>query len=419
MNTAIRFKDCITSRLILIASALFIAPLAPIVHADYDFNNPAYAVHNTPDTSTAAGAAEAREDAAAARQQEYNDAYERRQAEIRERNDHQAELDRINAEQQMSEERRTHPDTWTSHEVVMDKNGNQFDYAEFMRTHPNAVDHGSYVTVTEPRHYNYYSPRGAVFAFFALLSLGGWLISKAKDWRESRLYAPEPDRDVRAAERGTQLAAAMAGTDVPITMRKAALIKPIPHAADKPIEFVRPLFGAEAAAPVTPPAPKVAPPSGTTLWAQTQLDLFASDQSPVPILYASQVKKINLDYSAASLERLDAFIQQLKLKTNPVQKDYSERFQHRNLLILLGLYLGTTVARLTSQPLKWYDYAGAKTLLDRKGYSESIQCAYSCMLGRTDHYMPIELLYDMLFGDNPSKTCVASLAHHQQRATIA
>ena len=394
-------------RAMFIVAALFIAP---IVHADYDFNNPAYTVHNTPDTSTAAGAAQARADAAAARQQSYNDAYDRRQAEIRDNIEHQAELNRINAEQ-TSADRMSQPDTYTPpQQMINDQSSNQVDYAQLMR-----ANH---------RRYAAYRPgAGAGYAFilFGLLSVFGWMVDKRKAQGNADLYAPEP-------QRGRQIAAAIAGTDLPIAMRKAeaspsatavsAAPASAPHDADKPIEFIRPVFGAaaEAAAPVAPPAPKTAPPSGTTLWAQTQLDLFAKDQSPEPILYASQVKKIDLDYSAASLERLDVFLQQLKLKTNPQLKDYSERFQYRNLLILLGLYIGTTVARLTHQQIKWYDYAGAKTLLDRKGYSDSIQCAYSCMLGRTDHYMPIELVCEILFGDNPDQSCVASLAYHQQRA---
>ncbi len=413
----------ILQRTLLIGAALLIAPLAPIVHADYDFNNPAYAVHNPSDTPTAPAVEASSQDSGSttntgsSREQDARDSYEQRQAEYAERNRRQAELSNIQANQMIERSRQNpNPITFTQHRVLIDKDGKTIDYDEFMKSHPDAVDHGDFVTI---RHYGYAGQGfGITFLIFVLFSGGGFLINKYKEWRDSRLYVDEPNREASAVARGNQLAAAMAGKDVPIAMRKvAAPSEPAPQAADQPIEFVRTVIGApvEVAPPV---APKPVVLSGTTLWAQTQLDLFAAEQSPEPILYASQVKKIGLDYSAESLGRIDQFLQQLRLKTSPALEEFNTRIGHRNLLILLGLYIGTTVSRITGQPIKWYDYAGAKTLLDRKGYSESIQCAYSCMLGRTDHYMPIELVCDILFAETPSLSCVASLAHHQQRAGV-
>ena len=414
---------------LLLNGALLISPLS---HAEnYDFNNPAYAVKpiDTSPAGVAAAERQARLDAYQARLDEEKnrrDAAQRAEDEQR-----QDQIDRMRAQQQAMTPQ---PDYSGGSQSQMDTP------MSFQQDNPFA--HPSRSNLFKIGGYGIGGSFGLLLLFYRLYLYWMGVRSQSGTSRvqPGQLGSGIRKIDPKEAKRAARKAAfnphkvpdvpvkpginPYTGERLPVPAASATAATPVAAAAepahepDKPIDYVRPVIGAaaEAAPPVVAPAPKAVPLTGTTLWAQTQLDLFAVDQSPTPILYGTQVKKIGLDYSAASLERIDTFLQQLRVKTNPQLKDYNERFQHRNLLILLGLYIGTTVARLTNQPIKWYDYAGAKTLLDRKGYTDSIQCAYTCMLGRTDHYMPIELVCDILFSDSPTESCVSSLAYHRARA---
>ena len=165
--------------------------------------------------------------------------------------------------------------------------------------------------------------------------------------------------------------------------------------------------------PSAPTSPSVNASNPINALAEQTLLAFANDQTNQPLLYRAQLQKAQLDYSAASLARVDHFLRQLRTQTQPDYALYSSQTEHRNLLILLGFYIGSTIARLTQQQITWYDYSGAKTLLNNPALPEGIQTLYSCMIGPRYHLLPIDLVCNMLFAEPALESSTAKLAFYQ------
>jgi hypothetical protein len=445
--------------------------LMPLAHSDYDFNDPKYRVNNPPEPirygSTSSSRDSSNSSSSSSSGWQSNNSVDPEQAR-RDAREQEIQLDRERAEKlrilqniqrnelaqstfsphsSQSSQQFTFSgsnvgsisDGTTSRHVVI-VNGQEVPFEQFMKEHPGAVDHGDHVTVSKfemdnPRSAanNYQAPDNDVGSAFgimvvlAVLAYGGWgLIGKFNARKQDDEVLSH--NDLRELARGGHGASALAGADLPLTMRRGNTEPPPPNPSDKPIEFVRStpsvagvgaaaamgaassLAGSSAAAPATASTTT----SVVNSLVLSQLDAFSKDLPHEPIQYGNQLKKVGLDYSAASLARLDLFLNQLRDKTNPDAHTYGTRPEYRNLLILVGMYVGTTIARLTDQPVKWYDYAGAKVLLDRKGYGDSVQTAYSCILGKTNHYLPIELVYNILFSANDI-SCIDSLNAQKQR----
>ncbi len=236
---------------------------------------------------------------------------------------------------------------------------------------------------------------GILLALF-ILGMAYWLLHDA---RTPQLTA-QP-----AARQGHAPRQANITPSTSVSAAAPAVPRPVPPTqADQPIDFHPVLNSGSASHPVN-------------ALAEQMLDAFAAHQSGDPLIYRAQLQKALLDYSADSLARVDHFLRPLRAKTPVDFQRYSTLPEYRNLLILLGFYLGSTIARLTGLEINWYDHSTAKTMLNKPELPDSIQTLYSCMIGERYYLLPLDVVCNMLFAPTPSESCSAKLAFYQAQMT--
>jgi hypothetical protein len=146
------------------------------------------------------------------------------------------------------------------------------------------------------------------------------------------------------------------------------------------------------------------------------LHAFETDATMPPMAHLAEIKALNLDYSPKSLERLDRFLIELRHRIKPSYNDIVENPQLQQLVIFLGMYLGTAIARVTQQSIKWYDYEGAKAHLGDPNYPETIGTVMTCMLGKGYHHLPIELICAILYEADSTESCMERLNFYREHA---
>jgi hypothetical protein len=146
------------------------------------------------------------------------------------------------------------------------------------------------------------------------------------------------------------------------------------------------------------------------------LHAFETDAGMPPMAYRAEIKALNLDYSPESLERLDQFLVELRHRIQPSYADIVESLQLQQLVIFLGMYVGTTIARVTQQSIKWYRYEDAKAHLCDPEYPETLETLKSCMLGNGYHHLPIGLICTILYETDSTESCMERLNFYRLHA---
>src|SRR5690242_20303530 len=72
--------------------------------------------------------------------------------------------------------------------------------------------------------------------------------------------------------------------------------------------------------------------------------------------FRDELKALNLDYSLESLERLDAFMDDLRKTQCGREDEFIRDRAHANTLYLLGFYLGDVVSARTEARVDWFSF---------------------------------------------------------------
>ncbi|MDE2420660.1 MAG: hypothetical protein KGO49_05705 [Gammaproteobacteria bacterium] len=199
------------------------------------------------------------------------------------------------------------------------------------------------------------------------------------------------------------------------TRRKVSQTSSAPEHMTRPPALLREI------SPRTSPQPQISNPvSKLAAHQQVERYLHAFDTNGAmpSMAYYAEIKALNLNYSVESLERLDQFLVELRDRIKPSYADLVENPQLQQLVIFLGMYLATTIARVTQQSIKWYDYEGAKARLNDPDYPETLGTLMTCMLGKGYHHLPIELICAILYESNSTESCIERLNYYRQHADI-
>ena len=208
----------------------------------------------------------------------------------------------------------------------------------------------------------------------------------------------------------------------PTPLVAASAPVPLTQPAEEPIEVLPPVIDTrpEHSSPSTPVHPRASHRHNAvdkvSNYVEQSLHSFTDDPLLATMLYHDQLKHAELDYSVASLSRIDRLLIDLREKNTLHISDFINRDDHRTLLTFLGFYVATTIAHITQQTIHWYDYAGLKTYLKNPTMLASLHNSYSCVLGRNNHFMPIELIASILFEPHSRRSCIDQLNYAQQHA---
>jgi hypothetical protein len=142
------------------------------------------------------------------------------------------------------------------------------------------------------------------------------------------------------------------------------------------------------------------------------LDSFAADrQIKGGLAFRDELKRQNLDYSLASLERLDQPLRGLRAELQPGYSEYVNQLETQNFLRLVAFYIGMTVARAGTLSVKWLNFAEAKKLNAELEFQ--FETTTVCVLsGRW--YFPLGLVTEILIQPARRGTCPTGRARSLQ-----
>ena len=119
------------------------------------------------------------------------------------------------------------------------------------------------------------------------------------------------------------------------------------------------------------------------------------------LAFQERLQQQRLDYSLASLERLDQFLRWLRGELKPTYTEFVNKPDTQNFLRLVAFYIGMTVARAGKLSVKWLTFDDAQ-----KGIPElefQFETTSVCLLaGR--FYFPLGLVTEILIQPDPQRT---------------
>jgi hypothetical protein len=133
------------------------------------------------------------------------------------------------------------------------------------------------------------------------------------------------------------------------------------------------------------------------------------------LAFEGLLRRCRLDYSGASLARIDVFLDTLR-KTKKIDPDtFWETQANQNLLFLLAFYVGEILSRCVGSPIEWYLFEKAAGIDPNvrklgEGIHSSLLCRFPPESKHgTDWHAPLSTLIERLVADEPTKS-IASTA---------
>lgn len=122
--------------------------------------------------------------------------------------------------------------------------------------------------------------------------------------------------------------------------------------------------------------------------------------------FAAELDGLALDFSQASLERIDTLLDRLRVRHAPREHQFLLPQANQNFLYLLAFYVGETVAHLTDATINWYAYdelVGHSTGFSAmgRGFHTSAVCRYNqSATDRSEaNFAPLVSIMTRLFDD--------------------
>jgi len=128
--------------------------------------------------------------------------------------------------------------------------------------------------------------------------------------------------------------------------------------------------------------------------------------------FGKALQQAQLDYTPASLKRVNSLLDQIKAKVNPEREAFLATPGGLNFCALLAYYLISHVTKDAGAPIDWHDAAsaqqvlGAERRLPQKSFSRIVAIAKDPGVA----LLPLGWIEDKLFGDGSAPVCSDYLA---------
>lgn len=135
------------------------------------------------------------------------------------------------------------------------------------------------------------------------------------------------------------------------------------------------------------------------------------------LAWESQLRKCKLDYSWASLERIDYFLEMLRTQKSPVYADFLARQSNVNLLLFLAFYVVELRTRVSGENFHLRSYQDAlEKDADIKIFGEGF---HSLLIEERENgqFLPLVSICTRLFESTPDKSVAFSAGMHIQAPT--
>jgi len=147
--------------------------------------------------------------------------------------------------------------------------------------------------------------------------------------------------------------------------------------------------------------------------------LARNTEPPGGLAFATALQQARLDYSAASLDRVDALLDQIRAKLKPQQRTFGEDPARMNFARLLCFYLGELISRQAGTGIGWYSYEEAVQRLPSdfglppEFFSRVVGISAADSGGMV--CLPLGTIGGRLFDEPPGGTCKEYVAGTVQR----
>jgi len=129
--------------------------------------------------------------------------------------------------------------------------------------------------------------------------------------------------------------------------------------------------------------------------------------------FDSLLRKCRLDYSFASLGRIDVFIDAIRTAKKPKEETFLADPANQNLLYLLAFYTGEVIGRSLGCAPRWHSYDEIVEIdvgnrLIGEGFYSSVSCRFPGSKAPIDFFMPLNALVTRLFRGDGDKSLAFS-----------
>jgi hypothetical protein len=137
----------------------------------------------------------------------------------------------------------------------------------------------------------------------------------------------------------------------------------------------------------------------------------ANGEFPGGLAFRPALAQAKLDFTPASLQRIDLLLRQIRAQLQPQYAAFIDRQENQNFLYLLCFYVGAVVYRYTREDFAWYAYDELKQVAPPDFLLEYPECFGSsmmCMLKDSGTFLPLSSILDVLFEDDAGRSVMAS-----------
>jgi hypothetical protein len=128
------------------------------------------------------------------------------------------------------------------------------------------------------------------------------------------------------------------------------------------------------------------------------------------LAFEALLRRCQLDYSVASLKRVDAFLDIIRLEHKPQEVDFLRDSAQQNLLYLLAFYTGEVIGLSRGAPPSWHSYDEILALnpdnaVFGRAFYSSVCCRYPGLAEPDlDVYLPLGVIMARLFAPQLGKS---------------
>jgi hypothetical protein len=126
--------------------------------------------------------------------------------------------------------------------------------------------------------------------------------------------------------------------------------------------------------------------------------------------FAAGLRAAKLDFSLASLDRVDTLLDQVRTRFKPDPDTFLSVHANQNFLYLLCFYVGHCVAVNSKQQVVWLQYSEfIEAFPEHQAmYPECFATSVTCLLEKTGFFIPLSAIQERLFDDPPGKSVAFS-----------
>lgn len=147
--------------------------------------------------------------------------------------------------------------------------------------------------------------------------------------------------------------------------------------------------------------------------AHRYLETFAfGGDFPDGLSYRPELVDTLLDYSRASLSRIDDLLDGIRTREQPEYSAFMADYANQTFLYFLAFYVGAVAARQSGSAIDWYDYDEMLAVIPDNSelVPRCFASSVTCVIHGKGFFVPLASIEERLFEERPEKSVAFSAA---------